>query len=269
MSRLKLLRASIPSTISITVKVESESGLFWQTYPIQQVLMNLCTNAAYAMREKGGILYMTLSDFSVRAGGRNEDMRPGFYMKLVVLDTERELPPEVIDRIFDPFFTTKERGEGTGLGLSVVLGIVRQHKGYITVRERSRRRHGVCRLPAQSLREEGLRKQPAKSNTYGTRAGAPRGRRRAIDRDGQGILEDLGYEVTAKNDSVEALALFTADPSRFDILITDQTMPDMTGMELAKAVLAVRPGMPVILCTGYSHLVDADSAKAGWHQGIF
>jgi len=259
---MELLRASIPSTVSITVKVESESGLVLaDPTQMEQVVMNLCTNAAYAMREKGGILYMTLSDFSVRKSGRGDDMRPGQYMKLVVRDTGVGMPPEIIDKIFDPFFTTKERGEGTGLGLSVVLGIVRQHEGYITVEsEVGEGTAFTVYLPKASGRRD--------EKTAGDEP-APTGRERVLFVDdeepltemGRELLEDLGYEVTVKNDSVEALALFTADPSRFDVLITDQTMPDMTGMELAKAVLAARPGMPVILCTGYSYLVDADSAK--------
>ena len=131
---MQLLRASIPSTISITVKVESESGMVYaDPTQMQQVVMNLCTNAAYAMRETGGILHVTLSDFTVTETWKDADMKAGPYMKLVVRDTGVGMPPDIIDKIFDPFFTTKERGEGTGLGLSVVLGIVRQHEGYITV----------------------------------------------------------------------------------------------------------------------------------------
>jgi PAS domain S-box-containing protein len=266
---MKLLRASIPSTISMTVEVESESGLVLaDPTQMQQVVMNLCMNAAYAMREKGGILYVTLSDFSVRAGGKDDDMRPGLYMKLVVRDTGVGMPPEIIDKIFDPFFTTKERGEGTGLGLSVVLGIVRQHEGYITMEsEMGEGTAFTVYLPKASGRRD--------EETAGDES-MPTGHERVLFVDdeepliemGRELLEDLGYEVTVKNDSVEALALFTADPSRFDILITDQTMPDITGMELAKAVFTVRPGMPVILCTGYSHLVDADSAKAAGIKGF-
>jgi signal transduction histidine kinase len=130
-----VLRASIPATISVRVNVESESGrVLADSVQIQQVVMNLCANSAYAMREKGGVLDLELSDFSVPASSENRHFaKPGLYMKLVVADTGRGIDPDIIDRVFDPFFTTKKPGEGTGLGLSVVQSIVRQHEGYITV----------------------------------------------------------------------------------------------------------------------------------------
>ena len=266
---MQLLRASIPSTISITVKVESESGLVYaDPTQMQQVVMNLCTNAAYAMRETGGILHVTLSDFIVTETSKYADMKPGLYTKLVVRDTGVGMPPDIIDKIFDPFFTTKERGEGTGLGLSVVLGIVRQHEGYITMEsEAGQGTEFIVYLP----RIEGKLKETAPEEES-----IPGGSERVLLVDdeelltdmGRELLEDLGYEVTARNDSVEALALFTSDPSRFDLVITDQTMPDITGIELGKAILAARPDIPVILCTGFSHLVDADSAKAAGINGF-
>ena len=131
---VRLLRASIPTTISIRTNVRSESGvILGDPVQIQQVLMNLCTNAAYAMREKGGVLDIELSDFSVSSSnGDPHGIEPGLYMKLLVRDTGTGIPPDIMDRIFDPFFTTKGVGEGTGLGLSVVLGIVKQSDGYIT-----------------------------------------------------------------------------------------------------------------------------------------
>ena len=266
---MQLLRASIPSTISITVKVESESGLVYaDPTQMQQVVMNLCTNAAYAMRETGGILHVTLSDFTVTETWKDADMKAGLYTKLVVRDTGVGMPPDIIDKIFDPFFTTKERGEGTGLGLSVVLGIVRQHEGYITLEsEAGQGTEFIVYLP----RIEGKREETAPEEEP-----IPGGSERVLLVDdeepltdmGRELLEDLGYEVTARNDSVEALALFTSDPSRFDLVITDQTMPDITGIELGKAILAARPDIPVILCTGFSHLVDADSAKAAGINGF-
>lgn len=259
---VKLLRASIPTTVSINVDVRSEPGLIiGDPVQIEQVLMNLCTNAAYAMRERGGVLDVELFDFSVSTSGRSDGMKPGPYMKLVVRDTGVGIPPDIIDKIFDPFFTTKKLGEGTGLGLSVVHGIVRQHDGYITA-ESEPGKGSTFSVYFPKVAEE--RPREAVSNEA-----VPAGHERVLLIDdevalmeiGERLLEKLGYKVTAKNSSVEALALFTADPSRFDVVVTDQTMPEITGLELARACIALRPDIPIILATGFSHTVDADAAQ--------
>jgi len=261
---IKFLRASIPSSIAINADVKSESGLVMgDPVQVQQILMNLCTNAAYAMREQGGVLGIELSDCSVsRSDGEPRGIKPGSYMKLVVRDTGTGISPDIIDRIFDPFFTTKGVREGTGLGLSVVHGIVKQHNGYITAAS-----------------------EPGEGSTFAVYlpkiAGAletdavgdheiPTGFERILFVDdeealvemGEDILAELGYEVTSRMNGREALALFRLDPSRFDLVITDQTMPEMTGIDLAREILAIRPNMPIIMCTGFSHLVDADKATA-------
>ena len=259
----RFLRASIPSTISIRANVENESRLILgDPVQIQQLLMNLCTNAAHAMKEKGGVLDLELSDFSVSASeARPDGLEPGIYMRLVVRDTGIGMPPEVIDRIFDPFFTTKKSDEGTGLGLSVVHGIVQLHDGHITVESLlGKGSTFTVYLPQVTERPEA---EAVSEETV------PTGHERVLLVDdepvlietGQKLLEGLGYEVTAKNSSVEALALFKADPGRFDLIVTDHTMPDMTGFELAKACMALRPDVPIILATGFSHLVDAATAN--------
>jgi CheY-like chemotaxis protein len=260
----KLLRASIPTTIAIKTEVRSESGyVFADPTQMQQVVMNLCTNAAHAMREKGGILYVEVSDFSVSAtDGGPHDIKPGLYMKLTVRDTGSGIAPEIVDKIFDPFFTTKKPGEGTGLGLSVVDGIVRQHAGYITV-ENTPGKGSTFSVYLPKIAGE----TPEKTATDGA---APKGHERVLfvdDEDpliemGRDILEELGYTVTVKKSSLDALLAVKEDPSAFDLIITDQTMPEMTGINLAREILALRPDMPIILCTGFSHLVDADRAKA-------
>jgi len=268
---VKLLRASIPSTISIDVNVMSESALIMaDPVQVQQVLMNLCTNASYAMREKGGVLDIKLSDFSVGpSNGNTHGIEPGLYMKLMVKDTGTGIPAQIKDKIFDPFFTTKVVGEGTGLGLSVVMGIVKQSGGYIT-----------------------LESEPGKGSTFAvyfpkvavepvadikvTETALPIGSERILFVDDEEALLDmgkqaltrLGYEVTCEMSSEAALALFKESPSRFDLVITDQTMPGTTGVELAKKIFAIRPDMPIILCTGYSHLVDTESAKAAGIRGF-
>jgi PAS domain S-box-containing protein len=261
---MKLLEASIPSTVSIGVKINSESGLVLaDPTQMQQVLMNLCTNAAHAMREKGGTLSVELSDFSVSPSDRNaQGIAPGPYIRLVVRDTGPGIAPEIIGKIFDPFFTTKKPGEGTGLGLSVVHGIVEQHHGYITVESELGKgsTFAVCfpkvgeEAPTETAREDVI----------------PTGCERVLFVDdeealaemGEDILASLGYDVTSRRSSVEALSLVRNDPIRFDLVITDQTMPEMTGTELTKEILAIRADMPIILCTGFSYVVDADSARA-------
>ena len=260
----RLLRATTPTTISIRVTIVSESGLILgDPTQIQQILMNLCTNATYAMREKGGILDIELADFSVaRTNGNNHGMEPGLYMKLVVRDTGTGVSPDIIDKIFDPFFTTKKLGEGTGLGLSVVHGIVKRSGGYITVESTLDKGSTFTVYFPKVVGEE---KTAAPSVDV-----IPTGSERVLFVDdeeaivelSEDILAELGYEVTSRTSSKAALALVKENPSRFDLVITDQTMPEMTGVELAKEILVVRPDMPIIMCTGFSHLVDADRANA-------
>ncbi len=268
---VKLLRASIPSTISIRVGVKSESGvILGDPVQIQQVLMNLATNAAYAMRDKGGALDIELSDFSVSPSNGNSDgIEPGLYMKLSVRDTGVGIPPDIVDRIFDPFFTTKEVGEGTGLGLSVVLGIVRQAEGHITV-ESEPGRGSTFDIYFPKVLERSTIEGVSVDETV------PVGHERILFVDdeealvemGEELLAELGYEVTCRTNSREALALFRLDPSRFDLVLTDQTMPEMTGVQLAMELIAIRPDIPIILCTGFSHTANEESAKAAGIRGF-
>jgi CheY-like chemotaxis protein len=260
----RLLRATTPTTISIRVNVKSVSGvILGDPVQIQQVLMNLCTNAAYAMREKGGNLDIQLADFAVSPSGANAaGMTPGLYMKVVVRDTGTGISPGIIDKIFDPFFTTKKLGEGTGLGLSVVHGIVRQSNGHITA-ESEPGLGSTFSVYFPKVTE--VRTADAVGDDV-----LPRGDERILFIDdeealvemGEDILAELGYEVTSRTSSREALSLIKEDPRRFDLVITDQTMPDITGIELAREILALRADMPIIMCTGFSQLVDAPEAKA-------
>jgi PAS domain S-box-containing protein len=259
---IKLLRASIPSTIRIRTKAGAESGfVLADPTQMQQVLMNLCANAAYAMRETGGVLTVEVSDFVVSPDGRADGMKPGPYVRLVVRDTGAGMLPEIMAKIFDPFFTTKGPGEGTGLGLSIVHGIVEQHDGRITVESDPGRGSTFTLYLVQAASEREVADPGVES--------LPKGRERVLFVDdeealaqlGREMLEDLGYQVTVKSDGLEALALFKADPGGLDLVMTDQTMPGMTGMELARALMGLRPGFPVIITTGYSDLVDAAVAK--------
>jgi CheY-like chemotaxis protein len=244
---IKLIRATTPTTISIRVNALSESSLILgDPAQIQQVFMNLCTNAAYAMREKGGVLDVDVSDFSVSpSDASHHGIGPGPYIKLVVRDTGTGMSPEIIDRIFDPFFTTKGLGQRTGLGLSVVHGIVKQSNGHITV-ESEPDRGSTFTVYFPKVTGE-LETDVISDDEI------PTGSERILFVDdeealvemGEDILAELGYDVTSRTNGKEAIALFKLDPSRFDLVITDQTMPEMAGVELAKEILALRPGLPI------------------------
>jgi signal transduction histidine kinase len=260
---MKLLRASIPATIDIRIDIKSESGsIYCDPGQVQQVLMNLCANAVDAMEEQKGTLGIELSDFEISPDADILDIRPGPHMRLSVSDTGRGIPPEILDRIFEPFFTTKGLGRGTGLGLSVVHGIVRSCDGAIKVE--SRPGEGTTfRVYFPRLHDRPVEERGAELTV-------PRGSERILFVDdeemlvemGKRMLEGLGYTVTAAMSSSEALELFQRDPARFDLVVTDQTMPEMTGLELSQQLLSVRDDIPVILSTGFSHLVDADTAEA-------
>jgi signal transduction histidine kinase/ActR/RegA family two-component response regulator len=257
---VELLRASIPPAVGIKVAIDGESGLvLGDARQMQHVLMHLCTNAAQAMGEKGGVLDIALCDFNVPAGENTGGIDAGPYVKLVVSDTGCGMQPEVIDKVFDPFFTTKT--SGPGLGLSVVHGIVRQHGGCITVDSTKGKGSAfTVYLP---------RAAPAPGRDDAEERAVSRGHKRILFIDDEEIIVDLGgqvmkklgYMVTGMTSGSKALALFRRDPMRFDLVITDQTMPGVTGLELAGLLRKARADIPVILCTGYSQSVDANAAE--------
>ena len=257
-----LLRASIPSTVDVRMSIKSESGfILANPVQIQQVVMNLCNNAADSMRREGGILSIELSDFAAPRDGDVPGLAHGSYMRLAVSDTGEGMPPELLDRIFDPFFTTKEPGRGTGLGLSVVHGIVSTYHGTITVKSSPGRgtEFAVYFIEAEEKR---MQEREVERDI-------PTGHQRILFVDdeeilvemGKAMLEGLGYKVTGTTSGAEAFNVCRKDPDSFDLIITDQTMPGMTGLKLIEEVKSVRD-IPVILMTGFSHLVDAASAKA-------
>jgi CheY-like chemotaxis protein len=264
METMGILRPSIPATIDIRVHVKRESGMILaDPIQVEQVLMNLATNAAYAMRQNGGILEVELDDFSVSSTSADpHGMRPGPYMLLRVRDSGEGMTEDVLAKIYDPFFTTKERGEGTGLGLSVAHGIVKECEGYITAESRAGEgtTFSLCfpKIPEEARDEENA----AEAIPTGHEKILFVDDEEALVEMGHETLTGLGYHVESRTSSREALSLLRLDPSRFDLLITDHTMRDMTGIELAREVLAVRPDMKVILCTGFSHTVSEESAQA-------
>jgi PAS domain S-box-containing protein len=261
---LKMLRATLPSTISTMTNVTSKAVVMADPTQIHQVLMNLCTNAAHAMQEDGGTLEVSLTDALLVQEDIPplSELQPGPHIKLTVKDTGRGISPSILDRIFDPFFTTKEKGTGTGLGLSVVHGIVKSHGGSIEVRS----------LPGKGTTFHvflpSIGKAPATEPAEFSPI--PRGRERVLVVDDEStlaeavkrMLERLGYKVDFRPNGVEALEAFRNQPpkERFDLVITDMTMPHLTGIDLAKELLKLDPKVAIILCTGFSEKADDDKA---------
>jgi len=261
---LKLIRASLPATIEIHQDLKSNAAVLGNDTKIHQVLMNLCTNAAHAMGEKGGMLDVSLADVELDAdyAAKHFDIKPGPYLKLSVRDTGQGISSDLLGQIFDPFFTTKQQGEGTGMGLSVVHGIVKSHGGTISVySEPGEGSIFNVYLPAiESSSEQKAREE--KPVPTGTERILFVDDEQALVNMGKQLLESLGYEVTIRSSSIEALELFKVQPDKFDLVITDLTMPNMTGDELAQKLMAIRPDIPVILCTGFSTKMTAEKTKA-------
>jgi PAS domain S-box-containing protein len=261
---VQLLQASLPATIEIKLsKKISTDTIFAPPAEVQQILVNLATNAAIAMREKGGILHISLTDIAVEPGSplTGSDVEPGEYVQIVVEDSGPGMSRDVMKRIFDPFFTTRPMAEGMGMGLTVVYGIVKSLHGAVVV-ESEPGAGSTFRvfLPKARTETRSESLQPDQS---------PNGTERVLfidDEDtlaelGQATLERLGYTVTAVTDSMKALKLFSADPSQFDLVITDQSMPKLTGLHLAWKLLQIRNNIPIILCTGHSDGVSPENAK--------
>jgi two-component system cell cycle sensor histidine kinase/response regulator CckA len=260
----KLLRGSLPSTIDIEVDAHTEiDTILADPSQIQQVIMNLSTNAAHAMSEEGGTLSISVSDveFSEEYRSPHRDMQPGQYLVLAVSDTGTGMPKEVCDRIFEPFFTTKEPGQGTGMGLAVVYGIVKKHGGVVTV-ESSPGKGSLFKVFFPS--HDG-----AASQERIGRGNLPRGSERLLVVDDEPsvveiaseTLKRLGYQVTTAESGPAGWKTFEEAPQRFDLVITDHVMPEITGMRLAEKMLEIRRDLPIILFTGYTETVTPEKAR--------
>jgi two-component system, cell cycle sensor histidine kinase and response regulator CckA len=261
---LKLLRASIPSSIDIhTQFAPNLPRVDAKPNRIHQIIMNLCTNAAQAIGNVPGTIRIILDLKKLAPGDKpTSSMLPyGNYIRLVVQDNGEGIPEEVIGRIFEPFFTTKVQGKGSGMGLSVVHGIVQTHQGEIFVQSH----------PGQGARFEVLLPATTEDELpVGTVAMAPaRGSEKILyvdDEKALGLMMErmltgLGYEITVHDSPVQALAQFQNQPLAFDLVITDLTMPQMTGLVLAENLLQIRPDLPVLLCTGYGDQIDGDQCR--------
>ncbi len=258
---LPLLRSTLPTTIELRKNIDTESGLIAaDPTQINQVIMNLCTNAGYAMQENGGILDISLSDIRLKDEDivRYPGLQPGDYIKLIVADTGHGMTGDVMDRIFDPFYTTKKQGKGTGLGLSIVHGIVKNHRGNITVNSL------LCVGTTFTILFPKIEKEDKNVATnLAPKVITGQGHLLFVDDEVDYMagmkkgLERSGYVVTAETDSRRTLELFRENPDIYDLVITDQTMPHLTGVMLAQELLAIRPDLPIVLCSGSSPGTDS------------
>jgi PAS domain S-box-containing protein len=262
---LKFLRASIPSTIEIRQQMKGATAkVFVDPTQIHQVLMNLCTNAAHSMRDTMGALSVELVEVTLDNDSiaQSLQVKPGRYVRLTVSDTGHGMPPATMQRIFEPYFTTKEVGEGTGLGMAVIHGIVKDHGGGITVSSEPGK--GTTFNVFFPVTETQTRLE----TTVSAPTSPSRGERilfvddeEVIVEMGQAVLRRLGYNVVVQTNPVEALALFRSDPQAFDLIITDLTMPKMTGLELISEIKLLRPEMSFLLCTGFGQEITEKRAR--------
>lgn len=262
---LSLMRASLPATIEIRENLNAGVGnILADPVQIHQVLLNLCTNAHHAMKEKGGVLEVQLTGVNLGPEGVaiHPDLNPGPYIKLVVKDNGHGMDEVTKAKIFDPYFTTKEKGVGTGLGLAVAHSIVKKHGGAITV-DSVPGQGSEFTLHFPTILEDEAWETPISANL-------PTGQEHILLIDdeqaladmGREMLEYLGYQVDTRMSSIDALALFRDHPQRYDLVITDLTMPNMTGDQLAQELLRIRPDIPIMLCTGYGESILEERAKS-------
>ncbi|NOX34856.1 MAG: PAS domain S-box protein [Deltaproteobacteria bacterium] len=251
---IKLLRASIPTTIEIKHSFKQGlSPIMADQTQIHQVFMNLCSNAAHAMEKSGGCLELKLSDIVVTKKTENwfEELLPGEYIKLSVSDTGHGMDRQIIEKIFDPYFTTKKIGAGTGLGLATVHGIVKDHNGVIQVK--SKKGSGtVFHLFFPAVKKVIEKSHKPVEITEGNETILFVDDEIYLAEVGKEMLEDYGYEVESMVNSKQAFELFEKNPDRFDLVITDYTMPEMTGELLSRKIHEINPKVPIIMCTGIS-----------------
>jgi PAS domain S-box-containing protein len=263
---LKLLRSSIPSTIEIHQDIDPQCGtVLSDATQIHQITMNLCTNANHAMRETGGVLAVSMRSIQIEEDDhkiKSFELTPGSYVELAVSDSGVGMDKKTTAKIFNPYFTTKKKGEGTGLGLSVVHGIVKSFGGHITVYSEPGK-GATFRLYLPRVTTTISSEEIKKVEIY------PTGNENILIVDDEEVivnmlkrmLTSLGYTVTSMTSSTEALQTFGKDPGGFDLIITDMTMPNMNGVELIQRIHRIWPDFPIILCTGFSELIDKERAS--------
>ena len=263
------IRSSLPSTIEITQRIDAaHDRILGDPTQIQQVVVNLCQNAVDALESQKGVVEISLENTRLERTESHPEIKEGEYLKLSVRDYGRGMSPEIVSRIFEPFYTTKEVGKGAGMGLPVIHGIIRSHGGMITVESEPGKGSIFTAYFPVTGRQPKVRKLPVK--------GAPQVHGRILLVDDELIvlssvskaLKHLGYEVTAVEDSGEAFAVFSRSPGEFDLVITDLTMPGMSGIELAEKIKELSPDVPVILCTGFNDIIDEQEAREKGITGL-
>ena len=268
---LALAKSFVPATIKIQGHINQSCGLLMAD-PIQvhQVVMNLISNAYHAMEEKGGLLTVVLDQVDIVPEDMLFPLTPGSYIYLKIEDTGPGIPKDIVDRIFDPFFTTKQEGKGSGIGLSVVHGIIQSHKGYITVK--SKQGQGTCFDVYLPIYTGSLDVEEAVEQKQTIQKGDER--ILLVDDDKKVafmlklMLENLGYQVVCFLESPQAFKIFETSPDDFDLIITDLTMPDLTGHQLAEQISRVRPDIPIILCTGFGEYIDKKQINLSGIKGF-
>ena len=261
---LKFLRPTIPTTMDIQQDIQStDETILADPTQINQIMMNLCINASQAMEQTGGNLTISvekviLDDNSAKG---YPDLKSGKHVKVTVSDTGPGIDPENIDRVFDPYFTTKEAGKGSGMGLAVVLGIVKNHNGAISVDSKPGRGTTFSILFPMTTEKPEIEKDTTEELLLGSETVLLVDDEESIVRMVRKMLEMLGYQVETQMNPVEALEQFQSKPDQFDLVITDMTMPQMTGVMLSEKIMEIRPDIPVIICTGHSALINEERAK--------
>ena len=262
---IKILRPSLPTTIEINQNITAVTGLILaDPTQVHQILMNLCINAFHAMEETGGKLGISLKEVTLSTEDLvyEPNVEAGTFVQLSVSDSGPGIAPDIKAKIFEPYFTTKATGKGTGMGLAIVHGIVKSYGGFISLYSEPGEGtvfHVFLPVIKRKMLPEVDDVEPI-----------PGGRDRILFIDdekilaemGKSMLERLGYHVTVRNNSIEALETFKNQPELFDLVITDQTMPGMTGADIARRMIQIRPDIPIILCTGYSAVISEEKAKS-------
>ncbi len=268
---LKLLRSILPTGIDIRQDIDDETDLIVaDPTHIHQIVMNLCTNAFHAMEATGGTLFISLHQTVL---GKEDlldmpNVAPGNFMQLSIRDTGPGIPPEIQDKIFDPYFTTKETGKGTGMGLAIAHGIVQSYGGFI--RLHSTAGEGtVFHIFLPTVTEHALQKADSiELPSVGSERILFIDDEKMLARMAETMLQRLGYSVTARTSSLEALTTFQNQPDAFDLVITDYSMPGMGGIDLARRMLQIRPQLPIILCTGFSSTISEEKARVAGIKGF-
>ena len=258
---VNFLRPSLPSTITIKQNINSATNhILGNPTQMKQIVINLCTNAFHAMEQHGGTLEIVLKDcvFSRQDILHHPGIHPGRFVELTVSDSGQGIQPEILNKIFEPYFTTKNVGKGTGMGLAIVHGIVKSYSGFITCESELEKGSTFHVFLPVMYKKGAIETSREQEITGGNESLLLIDDEKLLAEMGKSILEQLGYTITVHTSSLEALADFQHQPDRFDLVITDQTMPGMTGSDLAQQMLRIRPDLPMILCTGYSSIITEE-----------